>query len=113
MANSLRRRSFAKFCIPRHSSQMSHSAGPYITDDVRFCTELIVQVHEFVRAKGVVFNDTTPVFVNECRSLIARTDPVHLVVRICEGPAGPAQIQNADLLQRLDNVSAYATHIRD
>lgn len=62
-----------------------------------------------MRAEAVVFNNSAPVAVGNILSFCA--DAVFPVIGICKATTGPANQGNADMLQCIDDILAYAADV--
>jgi hypothetical protein len=88
-------------------------AGTDVDRDVGVRTDLLHEVHEFMRAEGVGLDDASPVGIQGRRPLVARPDAVAPVIFVGEAAARPAHVGNLDGLQRGDHVVADAAGVGD
>src|SRR5690242_15964940 len=73
--------------------------------------DLVDEVHEFVRAEGIGFNDAAPVRIESYRSV--GTDAVAPVISVGKAAAGPPHVRNLQRLECSDDVVADAARVRD
>src|SRR5262249_45655134 len=74
-------------------------------------TDLIQEVHEFMRAEGIGFGRLAPGGIEPARSLVGGANAVTPMVAIREAAARPANDRNLDTAQRGDHVGPDAPHV--
>src|SRR5437660_448580 len=73
----------------------------------------MAEIHEFVRAKRIGFDDAAPAGIDGVRSLVARADAVSPVIFVCVTTTRPAENWQAHVFQRRNNIIANTASIGD
>src|SRR5690606_17775641 len=90
---------------------LPNRAGTDVAADVGVGVQLLAEVHEFVRAEGVVLHDVAPVRVDHSGTLRSGAHAVAPVVLVGEAAAGPPEVRDVDRLQRVHHVGADAPDV--
>ena len=90
-----------------------NGAAANIAVDIRLAANLTAQLHELVRAEGVVLHHAAPVRVDHTLSGFLRADAVLPVILIGKAAARPAQHRHANMPQRLHDVRSHAVYVRN
>ena len=94
-------------------AHLLHGAAAHVAGDIRLAAQLAAQLHELMRAEGIVLHNAAPVRVHHALARFLRADAVLPVILVCKAAARPAQHGNADIPQRLHNVGAHPVHVRN
>eukprot|EP00964_Phaeocystis_antarctica_P007461 scaffold4044_cov78-Phaeocystis_antarctica.AAC.6 len=89
-------------------SHLPHLARADVAHNVRLGLDGLAQRHELVAAEAVALDAATPVLVDGAGALLGWPDAVAPVVAVSKAAAGPAQIGDAQLEERLHHLLAQA-----
>ena len=90
-----------------------NGAAADIAVDIWLTANLTAQLHELVRAEGVVLHHAAPMRVDHALSVFLGADAVLPVVLVGKAAARPAQHRYANVTQRLHNVRSHAVYVRN
>ena len=112
------RRRFAIGPMPPKFTYCTQSASsctvplPTLPEMIRFGSQLLAEVHEFMRAKTVVLGDTAPPGVHDRRTVLLRADAVLPVIRIREASSRPPEVGDVQTPEGLNDVVPDAARVR-
>ena len=94
-------------------SHLLHGAGAHISGEVRFDAQALAEVHELVRAEGVVLHSTAPVAVHHLGTGFTGADAVAPVIVVGKTAAGPAEHWDLESTERLHHIDPITVHVGD
>src|SRR5690606_26718439 len=94
-----RRRLIRRHVLPP-LRRLLRRAGADVDGDIGVRADLLQEIHELVRAEGVRFDHAAPIWVQRRGSLFSRPDALAPVILVRKASARPANVRDAQRLER-------------